>query len=53
MKEFQEVVGDTFRIRVGVSKCFWVGRTLQNKQRLLIVTLDTTGVKQDILHVAP
>ena len=53
MKAFQEVVGDTFKMRVAVSKCFRVGRTPQNKPRLLIVTLDTPGVKQDILRLAP
>ena len=36
-----------------MSKCFYVGRTPQNKPRLLIVTLDTPGVKQDILRLAP
>ena len=53
MKAFQEVVGDTFRMRVAVSKCFHVGRTPPNRHWLLIVTLDTPGVKQDILRLAP
>ena len=50
---FQEVVKDTFRMNVSVSKMFRVGKRMPTKPRLLIVTLDTPGVKGDVLRLAP
>ena len=52
-KSFQEVVWDTFRMSVSVSKVYRVGKVMQNKPRLLIITLDTPGVKGEILRMAP
>ena len=52
-KSFQEVVRDTFRMNVSVSKVYRVGKVMQNKPRLLIITLDTPGVKGEILRMAP
>ena len=50
---FQEALKDTLKVKVSVSKAFRVGRTDTGRDRLLIVTLDTPGVKQDILRMAP
>ena len=51
---FQEVVKDEFRMNVTVSRCFRVRKSREDgKARLLIVTLDTPGVKRDILRLAP
>ena len=50
---FQEVIKDTFRIQVAVTRCFRVGKSVKDKARLLIVTLDTPGVKHEILRLAP
>ena len=50
---FQEVIKDAFRMKVSVSRCFRAGKGGQGKTRLLIVTLDTPGVKQEILGMAP
>ena len=53
MKLFQELAKDTFKLSVAVSKSFRVGKANPNKDRLLIITLDTPGVKYDILRLAP
>ena len=50
---FKDVMRDTFRMNVAISKAFRVGKVVQNKPRLLIITLATPGVKGDILRVAP
>ena len=50
---FQEVMKDAFRMKVSVSRCLRAGKGGQGKTRLLIVTLDTPGVKQEILGMAP
>ena len=50
---FQEVTKDTFRMHVAVTRSFRVGKRVENKDRLLIVTLETPGVKQEILRMAP
>ena len=52
-KLFQEMVRETFHINASVSKVFRVGKVMQDKPRLLIVTLATPGVKGDILRLAP
>ena len=52
-KLFQEVVKDTFKMNVAVSKVYRVGKVVRDKPRLLIVTLDTPGVKGDVLRLAP
>ena len=53
VKLFQELVKDTFKLNVAVSKSFRVGKINPDRDRLLIVTLDTPGVKYDILRLAP
>ena len=50
---FQEVCKETFRVNVSVSRAFRVGRVDTSKNRLLIVTLDTPGVKQEVLKMSP
>ena len=50
---FQDVVKDTFRMNASVSKVYRVGKVMEGKPRLLIVTLATPGVKGDILRLAP
>ena len=52
-KLFQDVVKDTFKLSVAVAKAYRVGKVTGSKPRLLIVTLDTPGVKGDILRLAP
>ena len=52
-KMFQDVIKDTFRMSVAISRSFRVGKAVQSRPRLLIVTLDTPGVKHDILRMAP
>ena len=53
IKLFKDVVRDTFKMNVTVSKAFRVGKVVQTKPRLLIITLATPGVKGDILRIAP
>ena len=50
---FQEIVKEVFRTSVTVAKSFRVGKQVANRDRLLIVTLETPGVKQDLLRMAP
>ena len=50
---FQDLMKDTFHMSVAVAKSFRVGKSVENRARLLIVTLETPGVKQDILRLAP
>ena len=50
---FKDVVSDTFKMNVAVSKEFRVGKVVQTKPRLLIIKLATPEVKGDILRVAP
>ena len=50
---FQEVIKDAFRMKVPVLRCFKVGKGGHDKTRLLFVTLDTSGVKQEILGMPP
>ena len=38
---------------VSVARSFRVGKATETRARLLIVTLDTPGVKQDVLRMAP
>ena len=52
-KLFQEVIKDSFKMNVAVAKSFRVGKSVENRERLLIVTLETPGVKQDVLRMAP
>lgn len=52
-KLFQEVIRDVFRLNVSVSKVFRVGKGMQTRPRLLIVTLHSSDVKGDILRLAP
>ena len=50
---FQDMAKEAFNIRVAVAKSFRVGRAVANRDRLLIVTLETPGVKWDLLRLAP
>lgn len=50
---FQELAKDTFRLNVSVGRGFRVGKAMPKKDRLLILTLDTPGVRQDLLRLAP
>ena len=43
------MIKEAFKINVKVSKAFRVGKPVEGRDRLLIVTLDTPGVKHDIL----
>ena len=43
-KSFQEVVRDTFRMNVSVSKVYRVGKVMQNKPRLLIMSVSRSAV---------
>ena len=49
---FCEMIKDSMKMNVSVSRAFRVGR-VADRDRLLIVTLETPGVKQDILRMAP
>ena len=53
LRLFQDLVKDMFHMSVAVARSFRVGRSVENRARLLIVTLETPGVKQDILRLAP
>ena len=53
IKCFQEMAKEVFKINVSISRSFRVGRANGDRDRLLIVTLDTPGAKHDILRVAP
>ena len=53
IKLFKDVMRDTFKMNVAVSKAFRVGKVVQTRPRLLIITLATPGVKGDILRIAP
>ena len=53
LRLFQDLVKDMFQMNVAVARSFRVGRSVENRARLLIVTLETPGVKQDILRLAP
>ena len=45
---------EAFQLNVAVAKSFRVGKPVENRGRLLVITLDTPGVKQqDILLLAP
>ena len=50
---FKEVTKDVFKLNVSISKAYRVGKAMQAKPRLLIVTLDTPGAKGDLLRMAP
>ena len=50
---FQEIVKEVFRMSIAVAKAVRVGKQVANRDRLLIVTLETPGVKQDLLRMAP
>ena len=50
---FQELMKETFQMSVAVAKSFRVGRSVESRTRLLIITLETPGVKSDILRLAP
>ena len=52
-KLFQEVMKESFRLNVTVARSFSVDKSVNGRARLLIVTLETPGVKQDVLHKAP
>ena len=51
-KLFQDMVKEAFNIRAAVAKSFRVGKSVPNRDRLLIVTLETPGVKWDLLRLA-
>ena len=53
VRMFQEVVKDSFKLNVAVARSFHVGKAMGNRERLLIVTLKTPGVKQELLRMAP
>ena len=53
LRLFQDLVKEMFQMSVAVARSFRVGRSVENRARLLIVTLETPGVKQDILRLAP
>ena len=50
---FCDMIKEAFKINVKVSKAFRVGKPVEGRDRLLIITLDTPGVKHDILRLAP
>ena len=50
---FQELMKETFQMNVAVAKSFHVRRSVENRTRLLIIMLETPGVKSSILRLAP
>ena len=50
---FQNVMKETFRMSVAIARSFRVGKTVENRDRLLIIMLETPGVKQEIFRMAP
>ena len=40
-------------MNVAVARSFRVGKSVEGRDRLLIVTLEMPGVKQDVLRLAP
>ena len=52
-RQFQELVRDAFRIQLRVTKSHRVGRIVSGRHRLLIVTLESPDLKQELLHLAP
>ena len=52
-KLFQEVMKESFRLNVTVARSFRAGKSVNGRARLLIVTLETPGVKQEVLRMAP
>ena len=53
VRQFQELVKYAFRIHVKVTKAHRVGRIVPGRRRLLIVTLESPELKQDVLQMAP
>ena len=53
ISQFQEIVKDVFRLQVKASKSFRVGKAVPDGHRLLIVTLEGSDMKHDILQLAP
>lgn len=53
IRMFQEMIKESFRMSVSVARSFRVGKATETRARLLIVTLETPGVKQDVLRMAP
>lgn len=53
VRQFQELVKEVFKLQVRPTKSFRVGRVTPGRHRLLIVTLDSIEVKQDLLQLAP
>ena len=49
---FQQLAKDEFRLHVWVSGCFRVGKSIAGRHRLLIVTLENTETKHDLLRMA-
>ena len=50
---FQQLAKDAFRLNIRVSKCFRVGKAIEGRPRLLILTLESPDMKQDVLQLAP
>ena len=50
---FTSMIKEVFKLSVAPLKSFRVGKKLQGKSRLLIVTLDGMSTKYDILKLAP
>ena len=51
--QFQKLAKDAFRLHVKISRCFRVGKAIPDRHRLLILTLESPELKQDLLQLAP
>ena len=52
-RDFQKMVRDTFKLQVRATRSFRVGKATADRPRLLIVTLESTELKHDLLQLAP
>ena len=50
---FEEMVKEAFRLRVACVRSFRVGKKMPGKNRLLVVTLENTGIRQELVRMAP
>ena len=47
------MIGDVFRLKVACVKSFRVGKKMPGKDRLLIVSLESVSIRQELLRMAP
>lgn len=50
---FEKMIGEAFSLKVACVRSFRVGKKIPGKERLLIVSLESFGIRQELLRMAP